>query len=145
VTFIRALFVGLNEIFIGMFHIGMFHIGMFHIGMFHIAEKLFDKIWYVISLHNVAEQYTAGADKSSIRPGRKQASVCVRMASISFGALPCKKKILNDSSRLDVFEIARVPDMFPSFFLPGQAKDLPAPRYSFVNIDSLKAAMCVRA
>ena len=33
-----------------------------------------------------------GADKSLARPGRKQANVSVRMAWISFGALPCKKK-----------------------------------------------------
>jgi len=33
-----------------------------------------------------------GADKSSVRPGRKQANVSVRMAWISFGALPCRKK-----------------------------------------------------
>ena len=32
------------------------------------------------------------ADKSLARPGRKQAIVSVRMAWISFGALPCKKK-----------------------------------------------------
>ena len=38
------------------------------------------------------------------------------MASISFGTLPCRKKKLDDSSRLDVVEIARVPDMLPSFF-----------------------------
>jgi len=31
-----------------------------------------------------------GADKSLARPGRKQANVSVRMAWISFGALPCK-------------------------------------------------------
>jgi len=33
-----------------------------------------------------------GADKSLARPGRKQASVSVRMPWISFGALPCRKK-----------------------------------------------------
>ena len=48
-----------------------------------------------------------GADKSLARPGRKKANVSVRMAWISFGALPCRKKKL-DSSRLDVVEIARV-------------------------------------
>ena len=34
-------------------------------------------------------------------------NVSVRMTGISFGALPCRKK-LDDSSRLDVVEIARV-------------------------------------
>ena len=38
------------------------------------------------------------------------------MARISFGALLCRKKKLDDSSRLDVVEIARVPDMLPSLF-----------------------------
>jgi len=33
-----------------------------------------------------------GADKSLARPGRKQLNVSVRMAWISFGALPCRKK-----------------------------------------------------
>ena len=34
----------------------------------------------------------SGADKSLARPGRKQANVSVRMACISFDALPCRKK-----------------------------------------------------
>jgi len=33
-----------------------------------------------------------GADKSLAWPGRKQANVSARMAWISFGALPCRKK-----------------------------------------------------
>jgi len=57
-----------------------------------------------------------GADNSLARPGRKQANVSVRMARISFSAVPCRKKKLDDSSRLDVVEIARVPDMLPSLF-----------------------------
>jgi len=57
------------------------------------------------------------ADKSLARPGRKQANVSVRMACISFGALPCGGRELDDSSRLDVVEIALVPDMLPSLFL----------------------------
>jgi hypothetical protein len=35
-------------------------------------------------------------------------NISVRMARISFGALPCRKKNLDDSSRLDVVEIERV-------------------------------------
>jgi len=58
-----------------------------------------------------------GADKSLAWPGRKQANVSVRMALISFGALPWRgKKKLDDSSCLDVVEIARVPDVLPSLF-----------------------------
>jgi len=60
-------------------------------------------------------------------PNRKEkTNVSVRTAWISFGALPCRKKKLDGSSRLDVVEIARVPDMLPSLFLPGRAKDLSA-------------------
>ena len=33
-----------------------------------------------------------------------------------FLSVPCKKKKLDDSSRLDVVEIALVPDMLPSLF-----------------------------
>ena len=47
-----------------------------------------------------------------VRPGRKQANVSVRMARISFGALPSRKQKL-DSLRL---EITRIPDMHPSLF-----------------------------
>jgi len=57
-----------------------------------------------------------GAAKSLVRPGRKQANVSVRMLWISFGALPCREKRLDDSSRLDVVEISRVPDMVQSLF-----------------------------
>ena len=67
-------------------------------------------------VHQKSEMDYRGADKSLARPGRKQANVSVRMAWISFGALPCRKKKIDDSSRLDVAEIARVPDMLPSLF-----------------------------
>jgi len=48
-----------------------------------------------------------GADKSLARQGMKKANVSVRMAWISFGALPCTKKKIDNSSRLDVVEVAR--------------------------------------
>jgi len=35
-------------------------------------------------------------------------NVSVRMAWISFGALPCRKKKINDNSRLHVVEITRI-------------------------------------
>ena len=57
-----------------------------------------------------------GANKSLAGPRRKQAIVSVRMVWISFGALPCRKKKLDDSSRLDVVENARFPDMLLSLF-----------------------------
>jgi len=41
--------------------------------------------------------------------GAYSPNVSIRMAWISFGALPCRKrKKVDDSSRLDVVEIARV-------------------------------------
>jgi len=56
-----------------------------------------------------------GADKSLASPEKKQANVSVRMAWISFGALPWKKK-LDDSSGLDVVEIPHIhPSLFPSW------------------------------
>jgi len=63
----------------------------------------------------VTHAYAWGADKSLTRPGRKEANLSLRMAWISFGVLPCKKK-LYDSSRLDIVETAHVPDMLPSLF-----------------------------
>jgi len=60
--------------------------------------------------------HTGGADKSVARSGRKQANVSVRMAGISFGALSCREKKLDDRSGLDVVEISCVPDMFPGLF-----------------------------
>ena len=65
---------------------------------------------------SVMQEMYRGADKSLARPGRKQANISVRMAWISFGALPCRKKKIDDSSRLGVVEIVRVAGMLPSFF-----------------------------
>ena len=39
-----------------------------------------------------SELFYRGADKSLVRPGRKQANISVRMSWISFGALACRKK-----------------------------------------------------
>jgi len=52
---------------------------------------------------NWATQFLAVAHDGACSP-----NVSVRMAWISFGALPYRKKKLDDSSRLDVVEIARV-------------------------------------
>ena len=69
-----------------------------------------------------------GADKSLARPGRKQANVSVRMARISFGALPCRKR--NLTARVSMLLKSRASlTCFLACFLPGQAKDLSAPRY----------------
>jgi len=69
----------------------------------------------LILYSNLSKSSYRGDHKSLARPGRKQANVSVRMEWISFSALPCQKN-LDDSSRLDFVEIARVPDMFPSLF-----------------------------
>ena len=54
---------------------------------------------------------------SLARPGRKQANISVRIVRVSFGTIALQeKKKLDGSSRLDVVEIARVPDMLPSLF-----------------------------
>jgi len=52
-----------------------------------------------------------GADKSLARPGRKQSN------GVNFlRRLALQEKKLDDSSRLDFVEIARVPDMLPNLF-----------------------------
>ena len=74
-----------------------------------------------------------GTDKSLARPGRKQTNVSVRMAWISFGALPCKKKkktwqlasrcCWNRARSWDASELVS--------FLVG-VKDLSAPQYGAI-------------
>ena len=69
------------------------------------------------------------ADKSLARPGRKQDNVSVRMAWISFGALPCRKKNLM-TARVSMFLKSRASlTCFRACYVPGRAKDLSAPRY----------------
>ena len=70
-----------------------------------------------------------GADKSLARPGRKQANVSVRMAWISFGALPCRKRNLMTVCVSILLKSCASVTCFPACFLSGRAKDLPAPRY----------------
>ena len=69
-----------------------------------------------------------GADKSLARPGRKQANVSVRMAWISFGALPSRKRNLM-TARVSILLKSRASlTCFRACFLPGRAKNLSAPR-----------------
>ena len=69
-----------------------------------------------------------GADKSLARPGRKQAQVSVRMAWISFGALPCRKRNVM-TARVSILLKSRASlTCFRTCLLPGRAKDLSAPR-----------------
>jgi len=72
--------------------------------------------------------YYRGAEKSIARPGRTQANVSVRMAWISFGALPCRKRNLM-TTRLSMLLKSRVSlTCFRACFLPGRAIDFSAPR-----------------
>jgi len=71
----------------------------------------------------------SGADKSLARPGRKQANVSVRMASIYFGALPCREKNLITAGVAMLLKSRASLTCFRACFLPGRAKDLSAPRY----------------
>ena len=69
-----------------------------------------------------------GADKSLARPGRKQGNFSVRMAWISFGALPCKKRNLM-TARVSMLLTSRASlTWFRACFLPGRPQDLTAPR-----------------
>ena len=69
-----------------------------------------------------------GADKSLARSGRKEANVSVRMASISFGALACRKKKNLMTARVSMLLKLRASlTCFRACFLPGRGKDLSAP------------------
>ena len=70
-----------------------------------------------------------GVDKSLARPGRKQANVSVRMASISFGVLHCrqKKKNLMTARVSMLLKSCAILTCFRACFPPGRAKDLSAP------------------
>jgi len=74
----------------------------------------------------------SGADKSVARPRRKQANVSVRMAWISFGALPCKKKNLMTARVSMLLKSRGSLTCFRAYFLPGRAKDLSAPLYVYL-------------
>ena len=83
-------------------------------------------------LHFTFHKYTIyrGADKSLTRSGRKQASVSLRTAWISFGALPCRgiKNLM--TARVSMLLKSRAClTCLRGFFFPGRAKDLSAPRY----------------
>ena len=58
----------------------------------HSQPQIFSDLPVPISAGSNTLQIYRVADKSLARPGRKQANVSVRMAWISFGALPCRKK-----------------------------------------------------
>ena len=69
-----------------------------------------------------------GIDKSLARPGRKPAKVSLRMAWISFGALPCKINTLMAARFSKLLKWRASLTCFRACFLPGRDKDLSAPR-----------------
>ena len=80
-----------------------------------------------LTRHFLVNSYYRGADKTLAQPGRKQANVCLRMAWISFGALPCRKSNLM-TARFSVLLKSRASlTCFRACVLPGRAKDLSAP------------------
>jgi len=80
-----------------------------------------------------------GADKSLARPRRKQANVSVRMAWISFSALPCRKKKTLMTARVSMLMKSRAfLSCFRAWVLPGRAKDLSAPRVLFLSLNNLE-------
>ena len=88
------------------------------------------KLYYMSQHIRCVLDYYKGADKSLARPGRKQAKVSVRMAWISFGALPCRKqKNMMTACVLMLLKSRASLTCFRACFLPGRAKDLLAPRY----------------
>jgi len=56
----------------------------------HICLNYIRQVYY--SYQEMHKHRYRGADKSLVRPGRKQANVSVRIAWISIGALPCRKR-----------------------------------------------------
>jgi len=88
------------------------------------------------------------ADKSLARPGRKQTNVSVRMACISFGALPCRGGKNLMTARVSMLLKSRSSlACFRACFLPGRAKNLLAPlcyafELQFCNLCRPGAIIC---
>ena len=73
----------------------------------HVGVKIFNTEFRYVKYWASATWIYKVTDKSLAQPRRKQANVSVRMAWISFSALPCRKKYLMT---------AHVPDMLPRLF-----------------------------
>ena len=80
--------------------------------------------WYVL----FSTKYR-GADKSLARPGREQTIVSVRIAWISFGALPCRENNFMTPRVSMLLKSHASPEFFSACFLPSRTKDLSAPQY----------------
>jgi len=95
-------------------------------------------IFVLTSLHSLEGQYR-GADKSLARTWRKLANISVRMAWISFVALPCIKKNLITARFSMLLKLRASLTCFRACFLPGRAKDLSASRYLCQTRDTLRS------
>ena len=68
----------------------------------------------------------------------------LRMAGISFGALPCKGGKNLMTARVSMLLKPRASlTCFRACFLPGRAKDLSAPRYSSYGSQSHSSVFCI--
>jgi len=106
--------------------------------------KLIYKIWHILCSYddnnirntkwnpwNLRSGTYRDADKSLSRPGRKEATVSVRMAwSSSAPCLAGGKKNLMTARVWMLLKSRASLHCFRACFLPGRAKDLSAPRYS---------------
>ena len=87
---------------------------------------------YSQNLCDLVLQKYRGADKSLARTGRKQANVSVRVAWISFGALPCRGKKRNlMTAHVSMLKSRASLTFFRACILPGRAKDFSAPRFVY--------------
>jgi len=102
-------------------------------------------LWAFVACYRVIFTFTfntyKGADKSLAWLGSKQANVSVRMAWISFGALPCrggKKNLM--TARVSMLLKSRASlTCFRACFHPGRAKDSSAPRYTDTKLTEVSA------
>ena len=97
-----------------------------------VCSKSLYRLCYLgpyIRLLNGQPMTYRGADKSLARPGRTEANVSVRMAWVSFSALPCREKNFMPACVSILLKSRTSLTCFWACFLPGRAKDLSAPRY----------------
>jgi len=97
----------------------------------HMLQSLGKCMWYMCNPGTWLPTSITyrGADKSLAQPGRKQANASVRMAWISLGALPCKKRNLMTACISILLKTCTSLTYFRACFFPGWAKDLTAPRH----------------
>ena len=86
-----------NCMFVNKYHYRVFLILSFVDFLVHRSRIPLNPMWYEFRLTLIRRmscfsECTRGAYKFLARPGRKNANVPVRIAWISFGALPCRKK-----------------------------------------------------